>query len=86
MDQRLRPSGKGGLLVTNIQAFAEYQQKEAWTWEHQALLHARAVAGSPELRARLDAVRMEALQNYIRRDTLREDVPKDFLDLLRKLD
>jgi glutamate-ammonia-ligase adenylyltransferase len=74
VDQRLRPSGKGGLLVTNIQAFAEYQQKEAWTWEHQALLHARAVAGSPELRARLEGVRMEALQNYIRRDTLREDV------------
>ena len=45
VDVRLRPSGKGGLLVTSLAAFTEYQQREAWTWEHQALLHARAVAG-----------------------------------------
>ena len=74
VDQRLRPSGKGGMLVTNIQAFAEYQKKDAWTWEHQALLHARAVAGSPELRERFEAVRMEALRNDVRRDTLRTEV------------
>jgi glutamate-ammonia-ligase adenylyltransferase len=74
VDQRLRPSGKGGMLVTNIQAFAEYQQKDAWTWEHQALLHARAVAGSPELRARFEDVRLEALRNYVRRETLRAEV------------
>ncbi len=74
VDQRLRPSGKGGMLVTNIQAFAEYQQKDAWTWEQQALLHARAVAGSPELRARFEDVRLEALRNYVRRETLRAEV------------
>jgi [glutamine synthetase] adenylyltransferase / [glutamine synthetase]-adenylyl-L-tyrosine phosphorylase len=74
VDQRLRPSGKGGMLVTNIQAFVEYQQKEAWTWEHQALLHARGVAGSPELRVRFEAVRLDALRNDVRRDSLREDV------------
>ena len=62
------------MLVTNILAFAEYQQKEAWTWEHQALLHARAVAGAPELRARFEGVRLEALRNYVRRDTLRSEV------------
>ena len=48
VDVRLRPSGKGGLLVTNIRAFADYQEHDAWTWEHQALLHARAVAGAAE--------------------------------------
>jgi glutamate-ammonia-ligase adenylyltransferase len=74
VDQRLRPSGKGGMLVTNIEAFAEYQKKEAWTWEHQALLHARAVAGSPELRARFETVRIDALRNDVRRDTLRTEV------------
>jgi glutamate-ammonia-ligase adenylyltransferase len=74
VDQRLRPSGKGGMLVTNIQAFAEYQQKDAWTWEHQALLHARDVAGSPELRARFAAVRLDVLANNVRRDTLRTEV------------
>ena len=45
VDVRLRPSGKGGMLVTSIEAFRRYQFEEAWTWEHQALLHARAVAG-----------------------------------------
>jgi glutamate-ammonia-ligase adenylyltransferase len=74
VDVRLRPSGKGGMLITNIRAFAEYQQKEAWTWEHQALLHARDVAGSPELRTDFAQVRMEALRNHVRRDTLRAEV------------
>src|SRR5205823_714245 len=74
VDVRLRPSGKGGLLVTNIDAFADYQREEAWTWEHQALLHARAVAGSPELRARFERVRLEVLSRHVRRERLREEV------------
>jgi glutamate-ammonia-ligase adenylyltransferase len=74
VDVRLRPSGKGGMLITRIGAFAEYQQKEAWTWEHQALLHARAVAGDPGLRAAFEAVRLEVLERHVRRDTLRTEV------------
>jgi [glutamine synthetase] adenylyltransferase / [glutamine synthetase]-adenylyl-L-tyrosine phosphorylase len=74
VDMRLRPSGKGGLLVTSIDAFAEYQRREAWTWEHQALLHARAVAGSPELRAEFERVRLEILAHAVRRETLRDEV------------
>lgn len=74
VDVRLRPSGKGGLLVTNIEAFAEYQRTEAWTWEHQALLHARSVAGAPELRARFEEIRMDVLSNHVRRGTLRTEV------------
>ncbi len=74
VDVRLRPSGKGGLLVTNIDAFAEYQRHEAWTWEHQALLHARAVAGAPALRQRFESVRLEVLSRHVRRDSLRAEV------------
>jgi len=74
VDVRLRPSGKGGLLVTNIGAFAEYQRREAWTWEHQALLHARSVAGSPELRAEFERVRLDILCHHVRRDSLRSEV------------
>ena len=74
VDVRLRPSGKGGMLVTNIEAFAEYQRQEAWTWEHQALLHARAVAGAAQLRARFEAVRMDILCQHVRRDGLRAEV------------
>ena len=74
VDVRLRPSGKGGMLVTNIGAFADYQRREAWTWEHQALLHARSVAGSSELRAEFERVRLDVLCNHVRRDALRADV------------
>ncbi len=74
VDQRLRPSGKGGMLITRIGAFAEYQEKEAWTWEHQALLHARAVAGDPALRAAFEAVRVETLRAHVKRETLRDEV------------
>ena len=74
VDVRLRPSGKGGLLVSNIGAFAEYQRHEAWTWEHQALLHARSVAGAAGLRAEFERVRLEVLCQHVRRERLREEV------------
>ncbi len=74
VDVRLRPSGKGGLLVTSLGAFAEYQRRDAWTWEHQALLHARAVAGAASLRSQFESIRLEALADHVRRDTLRSEV------------
>ncbi|HTX06545.1 MAG TPA: bifunctional [glutamate--ammonia ligase]-adenylyl-L-tyrosine phosphorylase/[glutamate--ammonia-ligase] adenylyltransferase [Steroidobacteraceae bacterium] len=74
VDVRLRPSGKGGLLVTQIDAFAEYQRREAWTWEHQALLHARAVAGSPQLCAQFERTRLDVLRYAVRREGLRDEV------------
>ena len=74
VDMRLRPSGKGGMLMTSIEAFTEYQRREAWTWEHQALLHARSVAGAAVLRERFEAIRIEVLARQVRRDTLRQDV------------
>ena len=74
VDMRLRPSGKGGMLITSIEAFADYQRGEAWTWEHQALLHARGVAGDAGLRQRFELLRVELLRENVRRDTLREQV------------
>ena len=74
VDVRLRPSGKGGFLVTQIDAFAEYQRREAWTWEHQALLHARAVAGAPTLCAEFERVRLDVLRHAVRRESLRDEV------------
>jgi len=74
VDVRLRPSGKGGMLITRIGAFVEYQEKEAWTWEHQAVLHARCVAGDRELCAEFERVRLDILQRCVRRDTLRKEV------------
>jgi glutamate-ammonia-ligase adenylyltransferase len=74
VDTRLRPSGKGGLLVQSMEGFRDYQRTEAWTWEHQALLRARAVAGPRALRERFEAVRREILRHAVRRGTLRDDV------------
>jgi len=74
VDTRLRPSGKGGLLSTTLSAFAEYQRREAWTWEHQALVRARAVAGDAKLQAGFEAVRREILARPRDRDRLRAEV------------
>ena len=61
VDMRLRPSGKSGQLVTSLAAFGEYQRGHAWTWEHQALVRARPVAGSPALARDFAKVREEIL-------------------------
>ena len=52
VDMRLRPSGESGMLVTTVQGFRSYQQDSAWTWEHQALVRARFVAGDPQVASR----------------------------------
>jgi glutamate-ammonia-ligase adenylyltransferase len=74
VDVRLRPSGKGGLLVTQMDAFAEYQRREAWTWEHQALLHARAVAGARALCVEFERIRLDVLRYAVRRESLQDEV------------
>jgi glutamate-ammonia-ligase adenylyltransferase len=61
VDMRLRPSGASGLLVSTINAFEEYQRKDAWTWEHQALVRARVVAGDTDLGQRFEALRQKLL-------------------------
>lgn len=76
VDVRLRPSGKGGLLVQSLNGFEHYQRSEAWTWEHQALLRARAVAGDAAPMARFEDLRIEILRKAIKRDTLRDEVRK----------
>jgi glutamate-ammonia-ligase adenylyltransferase len=74
VDMRLRPSGKGGMLVTPVREFARYQREEAWTWEHQALLRARSVAGDATVRAAFEETRTDILCNAVHRERLRSDV------------
>src|SRR5690606_28386960 len=45
VDVRLRPDGGKGLLVSSLASYDEYQRQRAWTWEHQALVRARFIAG-----------------------------------------
>ena len=61
VDLRLRPNGLSGLLVTDISGFKDYQQKDAWTWEHQALVRARCVTGDEELSKRIESIRQQIL-------------------------
>jgi len=74
VDMRLRPSGRSGPLATQIDAFAEYQDKEAWTWEHMALTRARVIAASPAFRARVEEVIRAVLSRPRDRATLAADV------------
>ena len=61
VDMRLRPSGRSGPLATQIDGFIDYQEREAWTWEHMALTRARVVSGSPALSARVEAAIRDVL-------------------------
>jgi glutamate-ammonia-ligase adenylyltransferase len=56
VDTRLRPGGAKGMLVVSLEAFEQYQRKEAWTWEHMALCRARPVFGSREIREEVAAM------------------------------
>lgn len=61
VDMRLRPSGKQGPVATSLEAFQNYQSKEAWTWEHMALTRARVLAGDQSLADDVEAFRRDLL-------------------------
>jgi len=73
-DIRLRPDGRAGLMVSGLQAFEEYQQNKAWTWEHQALLKARVVTSSDHVRQEFARIRCSVLANQRDKDKLCHDV------------
>ena len=74
VDMRLRPSGNAGLLVSSLKAFADYQANQAWTWEHQALVRARVVAGDAQLTQQFNALRGTILGQKRDLAKLKEDV------------
>jgi glutamate-ammonia-ligase adenylyltransferase len=51
IDTNLRPEGRDGPLVRSLASYSGYYQRWAHTWEFQALLKARPVAGDPEVAA-----------------------------------
>ena len=55
------PLGTSGPVASHIQSFAEYQEREAWTWEHMALTRARVISASPEFRARIEKIIRDVL-------------------------
>jgi glutamate-ammonia-ligase adenylyltransferase len=79
VDMRLRPSGRAGPVASHLKSFAEYQVREAWTWEHMALTRARVISSSPDLRARIEAIIRSVLTR--RRD--RASTAGDVADMRR---
>ncbi len=74
VDMRLRPSGDSGMLVTTLTAFEQYQRKSAWTWEHQAIVRARVVAGDVDLAQRFEWLRCNLLCLSRDAEALKEEV------------
>jgi glutamate-ammonia-ligase adenylyltransferase len=60
-DMRLRPGGDAGMIVSHIDAFEDYMENQAWTWEHQALIRARPITGDLSLMDRFNDIRLKIL-------------------------
>ncbi len=73
-DLRLRPNGASGLLVSSVTAFADYQRKQAWIWEHQALTRARFSAGDAAVGKAFEQIRLDLLCQPRDIDELRKEV------------
>ena len=73
-DLRLRPNGASGLMVSSMDAFREYQEKDAWVWEHQALTRARYCAGDAAVGAAFEAERIAILRRSRDPGALRREV------------
>ncbi len=74
VDMRLRPDGAAGMLVSSLKSFSSYQLNKAWTWEHQALVRARVVAGDPAIASEFESIRREILSQQRDIDELRQSV------------
>ncbi|WP_394174984.1 bifunctional [glutamate--ammonia ligase]-adenylyl-L-tyrosine phosphorylase/[glutamate--ammonia-ligase] adenylyltransferase [Thalassotalea litorea] len=73
-DMRLRPSGNSGLMVVHIETYHQYLQNDAWTWEHQALVRARVIAGDQTLVNQFNDLRIAVLASNRDLDKLRREV------------
>ena len=83
VDMRLRPDGAAGMLVSSLDSFIRYQQDKAWTWEHQALVRARYVAGDPRIGEQFAGIRESVLGRARDRQALKKDV-LEMRDKMRK--
>lgn len=74
IDMRLRPSGNAGMMVVSCHAFETYQIDKAWSWEHQALVRARAICGDKRVTARFCDIRRDVLSLPRTLDQVRSEV------------
>ncbi|MEU6139149.1 bifunctional [glutamine synthetase] adenylyltransferase/[glutamine synthetase]-adenylyl-L-tyrosine phosphorylase [Streptomyces sp. NPDC047081] len=76
VDANLRPEGRNGPLVRTLSSHLAYYQRWAKTWEFQALLKARPVAGDPELGEEYVAALEPLVWKAAERDNFVADVQK----------
>lgn len=76
VDANLRPEGRNGPLVRTLSSHVAYYQRWAKTWEFQALLKARPVAGDAELGARYVAALDPLVWQAAERENFVADVQK----------
>lgn len=74
LDMRLRPDGDTGVLISDTDSFDLYQKGRAWTWEHQALVRARPIAGSADIIEKFNQIREEVIRAEKDDKKLKEDV------------
>lgn len=74
IDTRLRPDGRAGLMAVSIGAFEQYQLEKAWTWEHQALVRARMIAGDDQIYQEFARIRRSVLQQSRSCEKIIDDV------------
>jgi glutamate-ammonia-ligase adenylyltransferase len=74
VDMQLRPHGASGALVATMVSFFRYEREQAWVWEHQALIRARAIAGAIQLQARFEQERVALLMQSRDGEQLKESV------------
>ncbi|MFE3139793.1 bifunctional [glutamine synthetase] adenylyltransferase/[glutamine synthetase]-adenylyl-L-tyrosine phosphorylase [Streptomyces scopuliridis] len=81
VDANLRPEGRNGPLVRTLSSHRAYYQRWAKTWEFQALLKARAVAGDPILGAQY----IEAVSPLVWQAAERENFVTDVQKMRRRV-
>src|SRR5262245_28638562 len=81
VDANLRPEGRSGPLVRTLASHLAYYERWAKTWEFQALLKARPVAGDADLGARY----MAAVTPLVWQAAQREDFVADVQAMRRRI-
>ena len=81
VDMRLRPSGRAGPVASRLDSFANYQEREAWTWEHMALTRARVISSSPEFRGKIESI----IRAVLTRPRVASGIATDVADMRRAI-
>ncbi len=74
VDMRLRPNGDSGGLVTLLSSYEPYLTQQAWTWELQALVRSRYIAGDKHIQEQFSILRQRVLSLPRELSALKTDV------------